>query len=267
MLNHRSRASVPLQLVRQRTVAGSCSFILFISLIVGLLIYYLPFYFQTVRGSSARDSGIRNLPFLVTMLFAPIASGALISIIGYYVPFMWLGAALATIGSGLLFTLRVDGSSGSLSAFQFITGLGLGICTQIPFNAVQYILPKEHMAMGSALVSFCNSLGPILGTNIGQAIFSNLFIKRLDQVPGVDAAAVVKAGPTSLAAAGTSAAVREAFNYALTRGFLLAAVSGGLAFACSMAMEWGNVKRERKHVKEDIIVEPKGGCTGLPVDH
>ena len=200
-----------------------------------------------------------NLPFLVTMLFAPIVSGALISTLGYYVPLMWLGAALATLGSGLLLTLRVNSSHGTLSAFQFITGLGLGICTQIPFTAVQYILPREHMAMGSALVSFCNSLGPILGTNIGQAIFSNVLMRRLDRVLGVDAAAVIKAGPmadlasTAAASGSNSSAVREAFNHALTRAFVLAVVSGVLAFACSMAMEWGNVKRERKQVKEEHI--------------
>lgn len=200
------------------------------------------------------------------MLFAPIVSGALISTIGYYVPFMWLGAALATVGSGLLFTLKVDSSSGTLSAFQFITGLGLGICTQIPFNAVQYILPKERTAMGSALVSFCNSLGPILGTNIGQAVFSNLFIRRLDHMPGVDAVALIKAGPTNLDTAGTSSMVREAYNFALTRAFILAVVSGGLAFACSMAMEWGNVKHERQHVKEDMTEKPPDGCTNLTID-
>ena len=186
------------------------------------------------------------------MLFAPIASGALISTIGYYVPFMWLGATFATVGSGLLFTLKVDSPSSKLSAFQFITGLGLGICNQIPFNAVQYILPKENMAMGSALVSLCNSLGPILGTNIGQAIFSNVLLRQLEGIPGVDAAAVILAGPTALASAGTSSVVREACNYALTRTFILAVVSGGLAFACSLAMEWGNVKRERQHVREDM---------------
>lgn len=200
------------------------------------------------------------------MLFAPIASGALISTIGYYVPFMWLGAILATIGSGLLYSLKVDSSNGTLSGFQFITGLGLGLCTQISFNAVQYMLPKEQVAMGGALVSFCNSLGPILGTNIGQAIFSNLLVKRLSQVPGVDAAAMVAAGPTSLATAGSSSAVREAFNYALTRVFILAAVSGGLAFACSLGMEWGNVKQERKHVRKDSRAKPKDGGTDLTSD-
>lgn len=119
--------------------------------------------------------------------------------------------------------------------------------------------------MGSALVSFCNNLGPILGTNIGQAIFSNLLRRRLDQVPGVDAAAVIMAGPTNLAA-GTSSTVREAFNYALTRTFVSAAASGGLAFACSTAIEWGSVKRRRKHAKENITTTSKGGGTSIVVD-
>lgn len=187
------------------------------------------------------------------MLFTPIASGALITAIGYYVPMMWFGASVATIGSGLLYTLKVNTSGSLLSAFQFIAGLGLGTCTQIPFNAVQYVLSEEHMAMGSALVSFCNSLGPILGTNIGQAIFSNLLVQRLANEPDVDAKAIVLAGPTNIASAGaSSSAVRQAFNYALTRTFLLAVAVGLLAFGSSLAMEWGNVKSERNHGHREV---------------
>lgn len=60
---------------------------------------------------------------------------------------------------------------------------------------------------------------------------------------------MIKAGPANLAAAGISSTVKEALECALTRTLALAVVGGGLAFACSMAMEWGNVKRERKIVK------------------
>ncbi|MCJ1404090.1 hypothetical protein MMC11_007315 [Xylographa trunciseda] len=249
----KDEASIPLRLASQRTVAASSSFLLFISMIVGLLIYYLPFYFQAVLGTDAHESGIRNLPFLVTMLFSPMLSGGLITMFGFYVPFMWLGAILATVGSGLLLTLQVDSTASVLAGYQFLTGFGLGLCTQISFNAVQYILPRDQMIMGSALVSFCNSLGPILGITIGQAIFANSFVKQLQQVPGIDAAAVVRAGPTNLGAAVSLSVlpmVREAFNYALTRAFILAVVAGGLAFLCSLAMEWGNVKVKRYHNTE-----------------
>jgi len=197
------------------------------------------------------------------MLFAPILSGALISIIGYYVPIMCLGAALATIGSGLLFTLRVDSPNRALYAYQFLAGFGLGICTQIPFTAVQYMLPEEQMVMGTALVSFCNSLGPILGTNIGQTILANTFIRRLKQVPDVDAAAVIRAGAANLGGVGSSFPIKEAFNYALTRAFVLAVASGGLAFCSSLAMEWGNVKKKRIHKMPQRIVEEKSGPVNI----
>ena len=222
-------------------------------MVIGLLIYHLPFYFQAVLGVSARESGVRNLPFLITLLFSPMASGAIVSWSGFYVPFMWLGAALATISSGLLFTLKTDSSRGAVAGYQFIVGFGLRICNQIPFNVVQYILPPGQMVMGSAIVSFCNSLGPILGTSIGQAIFASLYVRRLELLPGVDGAAVVgaavvRAGATNLAAmvpASTLPAVREAYNYALTRAFVLAIACSGSGFACSLMTEQTNVKHKR----------------------
>ena len=217
-------------------------------MVIGLLIYYLPFYFQAVLGVSARDSGVRNLPFLITLLFSPMASGAIISWTGFYVPFMWLGAALATIGSGRLFTLKTDSSRGAVTGYQIIVGFGLGMCNQIPFNAVQCILPPSQMVMESAIVSFCNSLGPILGTSIGQAIFASLYVRRLELIPGVDGAAVVRAGATNLAAVVPEAmlpVVREAYDYALTRAFVLAIACSGSGFACSLIMEQANIKNKR----------------------
>ena len=86
-------------------------------MVVGLLIYYLPFYFQAVLGVSARGSGVRNLPFLITLLFSPMASGVIISWSGFCVLFVWLGAALATVGSGLLFTLKTDSSRGAVAGY------------------------------------------------------------------------------------------------------------------------------------------------------
>jgi len=214
---------------------------------VGLLIYYLPFYFQAVLGTSAQKSGIENLPYLVSSLFSPLISGGLITALGYYVPFMWLGAILLTIGSSLLFTLKIDSSSAAVVGYQLLAGFGAGIANQIPFTAVQYVLPKDQMVLGSALVSFCNSLGPIFGVSIAQAIFTGSFVQRLERVPDIDAAAVIKAGPTSAATVvplRVLPVVREAFDHALTRTFILAIVGGGAAFCCSLAMEWGNIKKE-----------------------
>ncbi|KAI4212222.1 MAG: hypothetical protein LQ351_005092 [Letrouitia transgressa] len=248
-----NRASIPWRIISQRTVAASSGFILFIQAIVGVLIYYLPFYFQAVRGTNAQDSGVRNLPFLVTLLFAPMVSGALISYFGPYVPFMWFGAVFATIGSSLLFTLTPHTRHQAVNAYQIIAGLGLGSCNQIPFSATQYKLPEEKLIMGSTMVSFCVSLGPVLGTNMAQAIFAGLLVEQLEGLPGVDAVSVIRAGPTAIdqkVPSESRIAVRQVFNYALTRAFIPLIVYGSLAICCSLAMEWGNVRKQRNQGSE-----------------
>lgn len=84
------RASIPIQLVKQHIVTACCSFLLSISLTVGRLIYYPPPYISRsckapARANSASETYHSQSP---CSLFAPIVSGALISTIGYSVPFM-----------------------------------------------------------------------------------------------------------------------------------------------------------------------------------
>ena len=40
-------------------------------------------------------------------------------------------------------------------------------------------LPTDQLVMGSAVVSFCNSLDPALGTSMGQIIFATTFARRV----------------------------------------------------------------------------------------
>lgn len=242
-----TRASIPWRIVSQRTVAVSGFFLLFIQTIVGTLIYYLPLYFQAARGTDASGSAVANLPFLITLLFAPMASGIFISFYGPYVPFMWAGAALASIGSGLLSSLKPNSNHGAVDAYQFLAGLGLGLCNQIPFNAVQHKLPKEKLVLGSTVVSFCNSLGPVLGINIAQTLFAEFLTRALDSEPQINAAEIIRAGPTAIGRIAPSELqnyVRNAFSHALTRAFIPSIICGGFAFCCSFAMEWGNVRKE-----------------------
>ncbi|KAI9665471.1 MAG: hypothetical protein M1831_001613 [Alyxoria varia] len=235
-----------------RTLVPASSFLLFISATTGVLIYYLPVYFQAVRLSSATGSGIQNLPFLVTSLFSPLLSGALISVFGYYVPFLWVGSALATVGAGLLLTWEVDSGKVVLDCYQVLVGLGLGICTQVPFTAVQHKMPTEIVVRASAVVSFCNSLGPVLGTNIAQAIFVNSLLGALQEsaTGSEDAKRIIRAGPSALPSP-VPVPVRHAFNTSLIRAFILPVACAGAAFCCSLAVEWGNVKKDRRERGED----------------
>jgi len=112
-------------------------------------IFFLPLYFQAVRGTTAEESGIRTIPFLVTVTLASIIVGGSITVLGYYTPFTWFGSALFCVGAGLLYTLRVDTSTGKWIGYQIVAGFGAGAGIQIPFIAVQVVLNSKDMPIGS----------------------------------------------------------------------------------------------------------------------
>lgn len=44
---------------------------------LGTMIYYIPIFFQFTKGDSAIKAAVRLLPFVATMVFATMFSGAL----------------------------------------------------------------------------------------------------------------------------------------------------------------------------------------------
>ena len=209
-------------------------------------IFYLPFYFQAVKGTSAEDSGIRTISYLLSMTVASIVVGGLITAFGVYVPFTWLGAAIFTVGSGLIYTLKVDTSTSTWIGYQILAGFGAGMCVQIPFIAVQVVLNKKDMPVGNATTIFFNSLGGAISISIAQNIFSNTLIKEIPKhAPGVKAATVIQAGATHIRDVVTPAqlpGVLEAYNIAVTNAYILGIVCAGIAFLCSLLFEWRSVK-------------------------
>ena len=114
-------------------------------------IYFLPFYFQAVKSTSAEGSGIRTIPYLVSITLASIAIGGSITKFGWYTPFMWVGTAIFTVGAGLLYTLGVNSGAGKWIGYQILAGIGAGGSVQIPFVAVQVVLSPKEMPTGSKL--------------------------------------------------------------------------------------------------------------------
>jgi MFS family permease len=214
-------------------------------------VYYLPFYFQCSMGTSASESGDRLLAYLMVLLFTPMITGSLVTLMGHYVPFMLVGCALFTIGAGFLTTLEPDSRPAAWIGFQVLAALGAGMCRQMAFTAVPLVLRPEDLPTGTALVAFCNSVGSALALGIGQAIFNQSLSRELrENLPGTDVHAISRAGAAEvfrLVPAAELAALKLAFNVAVSRTFILAIASGGLAFCTSVTMDWINVKKHGGH--------------------
>lgn len=65
-------------------------------------IYYLPIWFQAVKSASPVRSGVMNLPLLVSNVVTSILSSIVVTMLGYYAPFMLLASVITPISYGLL---------------------------------------------------------------------------------------------------------------------------------------------------------------------
>ena len=125
------RATIPLRILSQRTVIFSSLFGFFATSAFMIPIFYIPLYFQAVKGTSATASAIDTLPFIVGVTATSMGSGFLLAMVGYFMPFMFVGAALLAIGTGLLSTLGVDASIPQWVGYQIIAGIGAGLILQV----------------------------------------------------------------------------------------------------------------------------------------
>lgn len=70
-------AMIPLSMVKRRAVWSSCLVIWFLFGAMMVYSYYLPMYFQAVKGASPLKSGIDVLPLIISQMLASIVSGGL----------------------------------------------------------------------------------------------------------------------------------------------------------------------------------------------
>ncbi|KAL8760860.1 MAG: hypothetical protein Q9184_002970 [Pyrenodesmia sp. 2 TL-2023] len=212
------RALVQKRLLKMRIIWVACLYIIFMAGGFFMLLYYLPIYFQSVSGVSPSESGVRNIPFVVGVSLFSVVSGGLISKFGHYVPIMIASSILATIGTGLLYTLGVGTSSSHWIGYQALAGIGIGLGLQIPIIVAQASVEPEDISSASALILFFQTIGGSFFVAAGQAAFTNRLIGSLPQnVPDVSPATVVTTGATSL---------REAFSAEQLPGIIASYLSG-----------------------------------------
>jgi hypothetical protein len=212
-------------------------------------IFYLPFYFQAIKGTTAEESGIRTIAYLVSITCSSIVIGGLITVVGWYAPFMWFGSGVFAIGAGMLYTLKVSSPAGQWIGYQILAGIGAGAGVQIPFVAVQVVTNQKDMPTANACVMFFNSLGGALSISIAQNIFVNTLGKEIPRfAPGFDARIIAQAGATNLRQVVPPQllpGVLEGYNRSIVTAFVLAIATSAIAFFVSLGMEQKSVKGKK----------------------
>ncbi|KAL8936567.1 MAG: hypothetical protein Q9216_004869 [Gyalolechia sp. 2 TL-2023] len=243
-------ALVPPRLLQYRTVilaAGAC---LIAPGGVATIIYYLPIWFQAVRGSSPVASGVRYLPSVISDALTSIIGGAIVMQVGWYNPFYIFGVAILSIGSGLLSTLSPTTDAGKWIGYQIMTGSGYSFLVTMPHIALQAVLPTDLIPIASTTLLFAMTASCSILLAVGQAIFQTSLASKLRHVvPQDEIDILVAAGAADVNTAIRPAhrdAVVDAYNSALTDVFYVPTVGAAVAVLLVCGIKWKNIKPQAK---------------------
>ncbi|KAI1208403.1 major facilitator superfamily domain-containing protein [Annulohypoxylon truncatum] len=222
--------------------------------------YWLPIYFQAIKGVSAILSGVYLLPTILGQLVFAVLAGVLVSRVGYIPPFSIYAGVLMSIGCGLFSLFRPDTSTRKWVGFQIIASCGRGAGLQMPIVAVQNAVSQKDLSPAMALLLWAQYIGPTIFLTLYNTLF-NASLKSLlpKQAPNVDAQAVLSAGarhfrdvvdPRDLYN------VLIAYSDSLDRVFYLVASAGVGAFLAAWGMGWRDTRKNVKEINQNKTAEP-----------
>ncbi|RAO70455.1 uncharacterized protein BHQ10_006467 [Talaromyces amestolkiae] len=240
------RALVPRRIIKDRTIALGCAYVLFVIGPMFIMIYYLPIYFQSIKDVSASQSGVRNVPFILSSSLGAIMSGLLITAFGQYGYLMILAVVIETIGAGLIYTFDIGTGHSKWIGYQVICGFGAGLGSQIAIIVNQALVDSSDVSNVTAVTLFFQTIGGALWISGAQAGFTNTLMKKLPiYAPDVNPALVVATGATDLRKVFTAdqlPGILLAYMDGLKVAFIFAIALGGFCCIISVFPKWKSLK-------------------------
>ncbi|KAF1848183.1 MFS general substrate transporter, partial [Cucurbitaria berberidis CBS 394.84] len=241
-------ATIPTSVIKQRSMIFGMLYMFLVGSHFLTLVYFLPIWFQGVRGSSALQSGIQTLPILLAQTLFVVLGGIFVTMTGYYIPLMWASIVLTSIGAGLLTTLEVNSSSAKWIGYQIIYGIGGGLGYQQGITAAQTVLGNTEVAIGTALMVFVQNLGGTIFISAANNVFFTRLIKSLTTMaPDVNIEAITSAGATGfkdVVKPEEYPLVLHAYNSAIIDTFRIGLILACLSSLGAVGMEWRRASRK-----------------------
>ncbi|PLN82568.1 putative efflux pump antibiotic resistance protein [Aspergillus taichungensis] len=259
------KATLPPRLVCNRNMLGVVWYVVCNSGALFIFIYYLPIWFQAVKGFSAAKSGIATLPTQLGLVFASLAGGILLSLVGYYTPFLLVSSMMSAAGAGLLTMLHPSSNLAQMLGFQAVMSVGLGLGAQNVMIIPPVIFKPDDVVMAIAAICFVQTLSSAVSVTIGKSVFHNRLVENLrTSAPSVDRS-LVEEGATLLRekiSPDLLPSVLGAYSKAVSQTFYAGVAMCALSFFGSVVVQWKRVpdqKPEKEEQSDTVPLKPVSG--------
>ncbi|OJJ43509.1 hypothetical protein ASPZODRAFT_74146 [Penicilliopsis zonata CBS 506.65] len=174
-------AMVPLAMLKHRVIWSAAATMFFSLSSVLVADFYIAIYFQSIGDDTPLMSGVHMLPITLGIVLFTMVSGTLISVLGYYLPFLLAGGAISSIGYGLLSKLSPTTPTATWIGYQVLYGVGSGCTTAAPYIAIQSLVAPEQISLAMGIIIFWQNIGGATSLIAANAIFDNSLRSELEK--------------------------------------------------------------------------------------
>lgn len=215
-------------------------------------IYYLPLFFQFVRGDNGVQAAVRLLPFICFYVFGVVCNGYFMLRWGYYMPWFLGSGILLTIGGALLYTSSMAVSNATIYGYSILVGIGL-TAYQAAYSVAPAKVRPDEVPDVLQFINIAQQGSTLIALTISNTVFQNVAFEKLMSllIPAgyseADVTAAI-AGAKSTVLESAPPAVRQAaldvLVGAIDDAYTLIFISGALLVICSVFMKREKVTME-----------------------
>ncbi|KAK3297389.1 major facilitator superfamily domain-containing protein [Chaetomium fimeti] len=222
-----------------------------------IVLYYLPMYFQSVHPSRATESGMHNLPLILSVAVSTMGASGLISATGLAAPVAVVSAVLATVASGLLYTLDIRTSPAKVLGYQILGGHGWGAAFQVPIVMAQATAAPGDISSVTAIILLFQNLGGAFMLSAAHPAFVRTMMQRLAMTaPSVDPLLMLGTGATQIRTVvppDVVPGVLVAYMAGIQTTFVIALVSVGLAVTVGIFSRFKRLNSRTLKVVDEVV--------------
>ncbi len=137
--------------------------------------FAIPLFAQGVLGTSATNSGLILMPFMLTAIGGSVLSGLALTLTGKYKWIAVVGVVIDIVGTLMLVRLDASSSYTQLLVAMLVFGIGVGSGLAVYTTVVQNVYPKKIGEVSSTLIFF-RQLGGTIGLSAMGSVLVSSYI-------------------------------------------------------------------------------------------